>query len=238
MLVPTDVTNPGITGALNAPALGGSGGPPGVTTLHTFNTHIGGPIGGIVYHALAATDYTHPNPYTLNLKQGQLMASIRKPSQLMLISTPYGDIAVTSDGDVLVRFDNGVLRVMNLNSHGGHVEISLYIGPFAGPGDPMYQLAVGYELVAADRKLTRADLRPPDAIGRRGSRVFENGRVATSQFSLESVLDNSELISEMKQSAAGTKEQRILTDLSKMAAVLNVVNNNPYFESTAKPKQP
>ncbi len=83
------------------------------------------------------------------------------------------------------------------------------------------QLAPGFEFVAGDRKLGGADLRPKDGIARRHFKFLEGGHLAVSEFSVDSAIKNNDLIADIRQNTTGVKERRILSDMSKMAAVLN-----------------
>ena len=51
--------------------------------------------------------------------------------------------------------------------------------------------------------------------------------MAISEFSVQSVLSNSAVIVQIAQQSTNAKEARVLSQMSKMAAVLNYVNS-PY----------
>jgi hypothetical protein len=74
-------------------------------------------------------------------------------------------------------------------------------------------------------------LRPHDGISRRRTKVLNQGYVALSEFSVESVLHTSSLIANMTQKESDAKEKRIISDMSKMAAVLNQVNGSSGYQT-------
>ncbi|MBX9688740.1 MAG: hypothetical protein K2X27_18680 [Candidatus Obscuribacterales bacterium] len=171
--------------------------------------------------------------YAASLTNGQLLVGVRKPSTTGMIVTSNANIAIYSNGqgaDVLVTMKDGVLRLANLDGLGENVRIQLtgdIFGPLKGK---VFNLKPGFELVASSTPLTKRDLRPNDGIGRRQTQLIENKHVAISQFSLESVLKGSDLIANMQQKDTGSKERRILADMSKMAAVLNQVGGTWGYE--------
>lgn len=234
MVVPTDVTSPQLTGTLPLTNIGGATGPVGVTSLRAFRTDKSGPIDGLYYQTKVGTQMTHPNDFEIDMNSGEILVSVRHPSHNMVVVTPFGDISGLADSDAVISYTNGVLHVFNMNVEKGALQVKLDKGNLAGPSDPILELAPGFELVAADHKLSRADVRPPDGIGRKNTHVVAKGYIAVSQYSLESFLNNSEIIADMAQKAAGTKERRLVTDLSKMAAVLNYVNGAGGYETTSK----
>jgi hypothetical protein len=65
------------------------------------------------------------------------------------------------------------------------------------------------------------ELRPRDGIARRFIKVLEQGQLAIAEFSPASAITSSALLVDLKQSVNGVKERRIISDMSKMAAVLN-----------------
>ncbi|MBP7861527.1 hypothetical protein KA183_07585 [bacterium] len=232
---PTDVSNPNIItgGSLNAllnQANGGNLALAGIqqvpdSDFPDFNTLKGDPAGIFI----SGGQFQKENDFVYNFTKGEILVSVRKPSDTCIIHMPYGSIAITSNGDVLVKFTDGVLRVFNLDATGSTLKIQLDKGPFAGPADPTVIVAAGFELVACDHKLTRVEMRPRDGIKRRHFKVLDNGHMAISEYSLASVLDASDVIADLKQNATGVKERRILGDMSKMAAVLNYKNGTQGF---------
>ncbi len=234
ILVPTDITNANLMGLVNPTNLGAVSGPIGATSLKALKEDKSGPTDGLYYRPKTGTEFTHPNNFEIALTSGEILVSVRHPSHNMVVTNPLGTVSGLADSDAIVSYKNGVLHVFNLNTQKGAVQIKLDKGHFGGAADPVLQLSAGYELVAADRKLSRSDVRPPDGVGRKNTRLVEDGYVAISQFAPESLLNNSEILADMNQQAAGTKEKRIINDLSKMAAVLNVVNGSGGFEATSK----
>lgn len=188
-----------------------------------------GPTSGISIRQTDDTVYQKVGDYVVKLVKGEILVSVKRPSQTAIIQTEFGDIAVSANGDVIVKFVDGVLRVMNLDGKGLTIKAQLDKGPFAGPADPTCAIAPGYELIASDKKLTRAVLRPRDGIARRHFKLLENGHLAISEFSVESALNASDVIVDLRQAASGVKERKILGDMSKMAAVLNYKNGTQGF---------
>ncbi len=227
VVVPTDVTSPQLmnlptTFMVNSPATAFALG--GIMNLNNneFPTgSINQVFDWITVKAKEGTEYTKPNNYTVVLKQGDILVSVKQPSKLALIETPLGTIAVGANGDVMVSYHNGVLRVLNFDGEGKTIKCQLDKGPFAGPQDPTVSLACGYELVGSTEKITRTTLRPKDGIARRYSKVLENGHMAIAEFSLESALNSCDMLVDLQQKVSGLKERRMLADMSKMAAVLN-----------------
>lgn len=232
---PTDVTNPNeVTGgSLNTflnPVDAGNIALSGIQQIpdNEFPDYktLSGDTSGIT---IKGGDIQKENDYVYTFTKGEILVSVKKPSETCIINTPYGAIAITSNGDVLIKFNDGVLRVFNLDASGPDLKICLDKGPFAGPADPTVMVAAGFELVACDHKLTRAQMRPRDGIKRRHFKVLDNGHMAISEFSVESALEASDVIADLKQNSTGVKERRILGDMSKMAAVLNYKNGTQGF---------
>lgn len=170
-----------------------------------------------------STSYTRPSPYLVNLTSGRVLVSVRKPSNLAVIKTPMGEVALSANGDVLVSYRDDALHVLNLDGIGKSVRVRLSEGPFAHKEEKV-SLSPGSELVAATHKLTARDLHPPDGIARRHFKVLESGNMAVSEFSVESVMRNVSMIVEMAQNTTSIKDRRIIGDMSKMAAVINYMN--------------
>lgn len=184
---------------------------------------------GILVRAEEDAKYTRPSPYSVNLNVGGILVSVKRPSQLAWVKTEIGPIAIAANGDTLVRSDNGVLRVMNVDGLGKSVRVKLNMGPFSGSNSKVVGLRPGYELIAALRPLRGADLRPRDGLARRKASVVLKGFAAVNQFSIDSLLDSCTLVVAMRQNVSGIKERRILSDMSKMAAVTNVMEGTHGF---------
>lgn len=191
---------------------------------------LAGPTNGITVKFKPNSDYKMEGEYIVILKKGEILVSVKKPSKMAMIKTPYGNISVAADGDVLCKFENGVLRVTNLDGGGQTIKAQLNQGPFAGASDPTVTIAAGFEMVGADHKLTRSDMRPRDGVARRHFKVLESGHLAISEISVESIMKANDVIADLRQSSTGVKERRILGDMSKMAAVLNYKNGTQGFK--------
>ena len=176
--------------------------------------------------AKEGAQYTKPNSFTADLTSGDILVSVKSPSKIALVKTPLGSIAIGANGDVMVSYNNGVLRVLNFDGEGKAIKVQLDKGSLAGPADPTVVLACGYELIAGQEKMSRATLRPKDGIARRYQKVLENGHLAVSEFSIESALNSCDMLVDLQQKTNGLKERRILSDMSKMAAVLNYKNGS------------
>ncbi len=189
-----------------------------------------GPITGITIKFKPGSEYTTENDRIVNLKKGELLVSVKRPSKVALIKTAWGSISVAADGDVLVKFENGILRVTNLDGNGQVIKCQLNKGPFAGPSDPTVSIAAGYELVGGEKRLSRQDMRPRDGVARRHFKVLENGHLGICEISVESIMKANDVIADLRQSSTGVKERRILGDMSKMAAILNLKNSTQGFK--------
>ena len=194
-----------------------------------LTTKLKGPVTGISIKQTDGTVYKKLSDYVIKLVKGEILVSVKRPSETAIIETPYGAVSVNANGDVIVKVENGTQRVTNLDGTGQSIKVQLNQGPFAGPADPTVAIAPGFELVAKSTKLTRLDLRPKDGIARRHFKVLENGHMAISEISIESVLNASDVMADFRQNLTGSKERRILSDMSKMAAVLNYKNGTQGF---------
>lgn len=218
---------------------------------------------GILVRSLENASFTRPSLASVKLESGSILVSVRRPSRLGVISTPQGDVSVSADSDVIVTYNDGLLRVLNLTGHGEAVKVKVHASNVSSKiissapetkletkTEPSHEpivsqpvaiaVKVGHEIVSSDHALTRADLHPHDGIGRRRfgfveSNVSQKENVlAVSEFSLESVLTSSDLLVDLSQKTSGIKERRIMGDLSKMAAVLNYMNGQQGFVSNIK----
>jgi len=187
-----------------------------------------GPISGITVKWLEGTTFSKPNDFIVKLDDGEVLISVKKPSKMALLKTPLGNVSITANGDVLARFHKGVLRVTNLDGLGKSIKAKFdKKGIFDKP--VTIALSAGSEIVAGERRLGRADLRPRDGLARRGFKVIENSHLAISEISVQSILMHNDLIADLRQSTSGVKERRIIGDMSKMAAVLNHRNGTQGF---------
>lgn len=169
--------------------------------------------------------YERPNPYTAKLEQGTILVSVRRPSQQAFVETPAGDVALHSDGDLMLTWTDGLLRIYNISALGSDCKIKFSPEVIGDDKARTVKLKAGFEVVASPkRELTRADLRPSDGIARRRAQLVANGRIGISEFQVQSVLANSAIVAQMMAEQTNKKESRVLADMSKMAAVLNYVN--------------
>ena len=141
---------------------------------------------------------------------------------------------MSSDSDVEVRYEEGTMRLINLSGLHQSVRVKFNKAAFPEQNERVVSIAPGYELTLGDHKLHKAELKPADGYARRSFKVLENGHLAISQISVESVLKGSDLIASLNQTQSDKREHRILADMSKMAAVLNYINGSAGFETQAK----
>lgn len=178
------------------------------------------------------TKFEKPTPTTVKLTQGTILVAVRHPSKGALIQTPDGLISLQSDGDLLISYVGGVLRVDNISCRGTRCKIKLLSSVIGDGKTEQIALAPGYEMSAGDHKLLRGEVRPADGIARRAFKLLANGHVAVSEFSVESVLSSSTIIASMN-AESNAKGQRVLHDMCKMAAVLNCVNGSTGYTTAA-----
>lgn len=176
---------------------------------------------GIFVLSQEHSDFGRPRSNVVDLKNGTIFVSVRRPTTMAYIDSPLGVIALAADAAVIVGYNDGVLRLMNLTGTGKRVKLSLDRGSFSGDKHLGLGVTPGYEVVAGTNKLERSQLRPNDKIARRHSCFLGRDNIAVNEFSLDSALATSELISSLKQRDSAAKEQRVLGDMSKMAAVVN-----------------
>lgn len=225
VFVPTDVTYP--TVPFSTPALFALS---GIQQLPNSSfpkeSQLKGSSEWILVRARPQAEYNRPSVYSVTLNKGDILVTVKRPSNLAIVTIPYGKVSIASDGDAVVSFNNGILRVQNIDGLGKSV--CAQVQP---PGTEMktIQLAPGFEFVAGDRKLGGLDLRPKDGIARRHFKFLEGGHLAVSEFSVDSAIKNSDLIADIRQNTTGVKERRILSDMSKMAAVLNYTRGEGGF---------
>ena len=210
--------------------------------LSTVNTGIGSPLAGLMesksfpsmdslggnsdFILVNGDDksYKRETPYLVNLLGGTILVSVKRPSSVGMLNTPLGEIAFNANADCFVSYDQGLVRLRNVDGMGQTVKVRLDKGPFAGTNGHIYSVAPGYELVLGDHKLSSSELRPTDGILRRRSQTIDDGYAAISQFHVQSALQASALIPKMVSAQSDAKVKRVIGDMSRMAAVLNHVN--------------
>lgn len=178
----------------------------------------------------AETKYHKLNPYTVKLDEGTVLVAVKRPSKLGLVETVVGKIALYSNGDVLVETKGDLLKIMNLDALGRNCRVNLTAPHFQSWKNHIFDLKPGYELIACSRPLTRAEMRPKDGLMRKQTRLVESDHLAISQFHLETALSRFDLIANLNREASSALEKRVITDMSKMAAVLNAVEGYNGFQ--------
>lgn len=166
--------------------------------------------------------FTRESPYLVNLHNGTVLASVKRPSALGMINTPLGEVSLAANSDAFVSYESGVLRIRNIDALSQTLRVQLDKGPFSGHPQ-IFSIRPGYELTVADHKLTRLDLRPSDGILRRSAKLFADGFAGINQYHVQSALQQSAIVLRLGQQDPA-KSHRVLADMSRMAAVLNQVN--------------
>lgn len=228
-----DVTKPPVNTPIPASALPSMNSLIGVVPDNKFlkDGALQGDGKGILVKNLEGADFSKVSPCVVKLDDGSILVGVHKPTETGMVTTPLGDIAVSSNSAAILKFQNGVLRVMNMSACNAHLKARLDKDLFSEGKQRIVTIAPGCELVASDTKLGRSELRPDDGVSRRRCRVLETGQLAVNEFSSESVLQSTGLIAKMANSNE-SKERGLFKDLSKMAAVLNYVNGTQGFQQS------
>lgn len=189
---------------------------------------------GILVRFKPGSKFEKTSLCSLALESGAVLVSVRRPSKVALVATKLAEASFSADSDVeVICEEEGTERIINLSGLNQSVQVKLSADVLSGPAK-IYTVMPGHELVIADHKLHRAELRPADGYARRFFKVLDNGKIAISEISVESVLKKSDLIASINQSQSNKREQRMLGDMSKMAAVLNYMNGSTGFDAEPK----
>lgn len=188
----------------------------------------------ILVRSLDESVFQRTSPYSVTLTSGSILVSVRKPSECAIVKTPLGEVSIAANGDAIITFENGVLRILNLDGLGKSIKCKLDQGPFEGKGKHVLKIAVGFELIAGDHKLSRSELRPADGLARRHFSLVNSGFLAVTEFQLESALRAHTLIADLLNNGDSPKIRRVVGDLSKMASVLNYVRGTEGYIANAK----
>lgn len=229
IVVPSDVTGQSLTGGMLNPAYlmgpAANAALQGIRKIDDINFPRATPReedpDGLLVKWRPDTKFTRPQNNIVKLVSGEILVSVKNPAKKGILNTPFGVVALEANAVVMASYENGILRIKNLDGIGQKIKIKLNEGNFAHQKPIVVTVAPGYEFVAGDHTLNRRELRPKDGIARRFVKVLEQGQVAIGEFSLASALDNSSILVDLKQSVSGVKERRVLSDMTKMAAVLN-----------------
>ncbi len=244
-LVPTDVTNIRIDfqdkeNASKSPVAGVSLVP---TDLFPKDEDLKGSGEWIIVRGTDPKGFHRQSPHSIQLSNGSILVSVRRPSSVAIVNTPLGEIAINADSDVLVTYTDGVVRVNNLTGLGKNVLIKTAESSVSAringkevtapvESTPVTMaFACGYEVSIGEDTLSHEHLRPQDGLARRHFQVVNDGKMAVCQFSVESALNNHDLIAELASKQSGAKERKILGDMSKMAAVLNYMHGTHGYKS-------
>lgn len=186
---------------------------------------------GIVVKWRPGSEFQRPQKALITIVSGELLISVKAPSNTATLTTPFGKVSLTASSDILVDYEDGVLRLKNMDGLGVKVKVKLSTGPYASRKPFIVALAPGYELVAADHRLSRLEIKPHDGVARRFVKVLEEGQLAVAEFSPTSALAIASTLVDLRQSAGSVRERRALSDMSKMAAVLNYRMGESGFQS-------
>ncbi|HND06253.1 MAG TPA: hypothetical protein PL012_11270, partial [Candidatus Obscuribacter sp.] len=115
IVVPTDVTNINLVNPIVVPNLQVSPALSGVQLLPDSQfpplDKVQQNEDWITILSVEGSVFTKPNGYTVDLKSGEIIVSVKSPSKIAFVITPFGTLAMSANSDVLVSFKDGVLRV-------------------------------------------------------------------------------------------------------------------------------
>ncbi len=232
---PIDLTNANpIDFAINAHASGN--GISAVNEKHFKEDILKGDGSGILVKWIAGSKFQQLTPYSINFESGSILVSTRRPAHVALIKTKYFDISCQANSEIILKEENDVIHLMNLNGTGKAILVKVP-DKSSGLNSQVMSIAPGFEFIGSNTKIATKDLYLHDGFARRGGKLLGNEQFATNEFSLETVLANSGLIVTLGQNDSHSKTKRILADMSKMAAVLNYVNGTTGFYQVSVSKQ-
>lgn len=249
---------------ISGDAAGSAAGVQGINS-RTFPSAIDihGSAAGVLLHARKETRYDLLSPLSIWLEEGPLLVSVRKPSEMVLVATKFGDVCIVASGDALVeRGEEDTLRIVNLCTSGDTVFLNmhdkLWTGSPWGHAGKVQQLrerkgkkktydevesgaisiAPGYELVIGAQGLTVEDVKPPDSVGRREIRAFEGGRFVISEICIDHLTQLHDLIKNLN--THGEKASAVFAEIMKNAGQMRSKQGESGFEKNvpAPPKPP
>ncbi|MBY0550885.1 MAG: hypothetical protein K2W95_26640 [Candidatus Obscuribacterales bacterium] len=210
---------------------------------------------GLLLHALKETKYDLLSPVSLWLESGPLLVAVRAPSDMSLIATKFGDVCVSAGGDALLERGEGTLRIINLSTGKGTVNLVLHdrqwrASPWSSvskSSDSQYKkkkqskfesgsltVAPGYELVVGDHSLELSEAKPADSIGRRDFKTIgDNGRFVVSEICIENLVQGHDLVRNLKEH--GSKANTILSEIQRFAVQYKSKQGDEGFDRIMTP---
>lgn len=157
-----------------------------------------------------------PSPGLVELDNGSLLVVANgAPVQ---VSTRLATVNIRKNADVLVKVENGVIRVQNLDAAHSGVQVELL-------GQKTFAVGPGYELIASDSGLSRETLLPADGVSRRNVVLSTEGTVAVGEIQLAGVIGQQ--LKQLNQADSGVKQA--LDRVLKTAAVIHITRGNVGF---------
>lgn len=233
------------------------------TSSHVFPSAIDihGSAAGVLLHARKETRYDLLSPLSIWLEDGPLLVSVRRPSEMVLVATKFGDVCVTAGGDAIVeRGEEDTLRIVNLCTNGDTVFLNMHdklwtgspwghLGKREQPTEKKRKgskkstyeeiesgaisIAPGYELVIGAHGLSLEDVKPPDSVGRRDFKTLEGGRFAICEISVDHITQLHDLIKNLNNH--GEKANGIFAEIMKNAGMLKSRQGESGFEKNIPP---
>jgi hypothetical protein len=226
---------------------------------------IHGSAAGVLLHARKETRYDLLSPLSIWLEEGPLLVSVRRPSDMVLVATKFGDICVTAGGDALVeRGEEDTLRIVNLCTNNETVFLNMHdklwvSSPWGHIGkvkqlsekkgkkrtyeeidSGAVSIAPGYELVIGAHMLTLDDVKPPDSVGRREWKTLEGGHFVVAEISIDNLTQLHDLIKNLNNH--GGKAAAVFAEIMKSAGQLKDKQGEAGFEkhvpAPVKPAEP
>lgn len=147
-----------------------------------------------------------------------------------VIDTAYGAIQVKRGAVLTLETSNGIIRVQSCS---GPHDVSIKVENGTIP------VAPGQEVLLTGAEPREFERHPYDGIGRRGTVSYKMGKthLTISDFSIISLLQNADYLSELKASK-NNSERRILSKVLKTAAAVQTLTAGKRGAYNAKPKVP